>query len=419
MSRWRKPGIVLTALLLLTGTPDRVRAETSWPEFRGPHGDGTADDAKAPLEWSETKNVAWKTPIWGKAWSSPVILDGQVWLTTAPEDGKTMHGICVDQKSGAIVRDLKLFDVAEPQFVHALNGHASPTPAIEPGRVYLHFGAYGTACVDTKTFATIWSRNDLPCNHHRGPGSSPIIHGNLLYLTFDGFDYQYVAALDKQTGKTVWRAEREIDYGTTDGDIMKAYNTPTVIKTGGREQLITPTSKAVLSLDPATGKEIWRVRYQGFSSTARTLYKDGLLYVSSGFGPNGLYAIRPDGQGDVTDTHVVWSARKTIPQKPSPLYHNGLLYLIHDTGVALCMDGKTGDVIWTKRITGQYSASPILVAGRIYLFDQDGMTTVIEPGREYKELARNKLDAGFMASPAVVDGSLYLRTTKALYRIDP
>jgi outer membrane protein assembly factor BamB len=339
-------------------------------------------------------------------------------MTTATEDGKQMFGICVDRESGKVVRDVKVFDVEAPQPIHTLNSYASPTPVIEAGRVYLHFGSYGTACLDTKSGATLWSRRDLPCDHFRGPGSSPILFERLLIVHYDGFDYQYVVGLDKATGKTVWKTDRSNDFGTTDGDFKKAFSTPLVIEAAGRLQLVSAGSKAAMAYDPRTGKELWQVRFEGFSSTARPLFGHGLVFINTGFSKADLLAVRPDGSGDVTASHVVWTLKKGIGSKPSPVLVGDLLYVVHDAGVASSIEAQSGNIVWTHRLSGEYSASPVAAAGAIYFFSQEGSTTVIKPSRVYEELAVNDLAGGIMASPAIAGGALFLRTRSHLYRLE-
>lgn len=410
--------IVLLAIVLLAQT---ALAGQDWPQFRGPQGNGHADARDLPLRWSETENVRWKTPIHGRGWSSPVVLDQQVWMGTATADGREMFGVCVDLESGRILHDRKLFEVAEPREIHFTNTYASPTPVIEAGRVYLHFGSYGTACLNTRSGETVWSRNDLPCHHWRGPGSSPILFRNLLIIHYDGYDYQYVVALDKTTGETVWKTDRDIAYDTDNGDFKKAYCTPSVFEIDGQLQLISPTSKAVVAYDPLTGKELWQVRYKGFSTAARPLFGNGLLLINTGFSKAELYAIRPGGTGDLTDTNVVWKLSRGVPSKPSQLLIDGFIYMVHDDGVASCVDATTGETVWQERIGGAYSASPIYGDGRIYFLNHQGTTTVVQPGRKFQSLAVNQLgddpDDGFRASPAAIDGALILRTRTHLYRI--
>jgi outer membrane protein assembly factor BamB len=402
---------------LLVASSMTVRAGENWPNFHGPNNNNHTDAKDLPLTWSETDNVVWKTPIHDSGWSSPVIWDNQIWLTTATDDGRESFAICVDRESGRILHDLKLFDNENPEDTRKYNSFASPSPAIEAGRVYIHFGSYGTACLDTKTATVVWTRRDLPCRHWRGPGSSPIIYKNLLIVHFDGYDYQYAVALEKTTGKTIWKNDRQVDYGTDDGDIKKAYATPLVIEAAGRMQLISPTSKAALALDPATGDELWRVRYDGFSVAARPIFAQGMLYINTGFPKGAFLAVSPEGAGDLTDK-IVWRANKNVPSKPSSVLVGDSIFSVDDEGVATCLDSKSGETIWNHRIGGKFTASALYSDGRVYLFGEDGKTTVIAPERKYRELAVNELDDGFRSSAAVAGQALFLRTEKNLYRIE-
>ena len=409
---------VLAAPLLFCGL---AGAADQWTEFRGPSGTGHSDSVGLPHEWSETKNVAWKTRIHGRGWSSPVVLGKQVWLTTATPEGRELSVLAIDRDDGHVLFDTKLFDVAKPEDTRQYNSFASPTPVIEEGRVYVHFGSYGTAALDTRTGKAVWTRRDLPCNHWRGPASSPILYKGLLIVQFDGYDMQYAVALDKQTGRTVWKAVRNHDYGTDDGDQKKGFGTPVVIEAAGRAQLISPAAKAVLSLDPLTGQELWRVRYEQHSAAARPLFAHGLVYIDTGFSKADLLAIRPDGRGDVTETHVAWKAIKGIGAKPSPVLVGDLLYAVSDTGgVVTCLDAKTGAEVWQHRVgAAAHSASPLFADGALYFFSEDGTAVALAPGREYLEVGRGKLDEeGVMATPAIAGKALFLRTESHLYRVE-
>lgn len=396
-----------------------LAAQDSWTEFRGPHGNGHAKAAGLPRRWSETENVRWKTAIHGRGWSSPVVRGGQVWLTTATPDGKELSAICVDRESGKILLDRVLFTVEKPEDTKKYNSYASPTPLLVEGRVVLHFGSYGTACLDTKTFETLWERRDLGCNHWRGPGSSPILHGGRAIIHFDGYDQQYVVALELKDGKTAWKTVRSHDYGTNDGDLKKGFATPTVVEVGGVEQLISPAAKAVFAYDPKTGSEIWSVRFSNHSAAARPFAGHGLLFISTGFSKGELLAIRPDGKGDVTGTHVVWKADKGVGSKPSPILAGDVILSVADQGgVALCLEAKTGKELWRERIAGGFSASPVAADGVIYFFDEAGAGVVLEPGPKCNVLQKNVLEKGCMASPAVAGKALYVRTESHLYRIE-
>ncbi len=404
-----------------------IRVDAQWPQFRGPEGLGTAGSAKVPLTWSEGSNVRWKTAIHGRAWSSPIVIGNQVWVSTATPDGRELSALALDLASGKVLHDLKLFQVEKPQFAHAFNTYASPTPVAEPGRVYVTFGSPGTAAIDTRTGKVLWERRDLECNHFRGAGSSPIIFRNLLIMHYDGSDVQYITALDKNTGKTVWTTPRSIDFKDltpegkpkADGDFRKAFATPHIVDVGGQPLLLSLGGKASYGYDPMTGKERWRLEERGsHSASTRPVTGLGMVFYPSGFDSTQLLAIRPDGAGDVSATHVVWRFARGVPNKPSVLFVDGLIFMVNDTGVASCVDAKSGTLVWQSRVGGTFSASPIYAAGRIYLFDEDGKTTVLEAGREFKVLAENQLDNGFMASPAVAGDSLILRTSKDIYRID-
>ena len=393
-------------------------AQDPWPQFRGPAGDGQSQAVGLPLHWSDTQHVRWQTPIHGRGHSSPVIWGDQVWLTTATPDGHEMFAVAVDRNSGKVLLDLKLFDVQNPQPAHALNSYASPTPVIEAGRVYMHFGTYGTACLDTETGRPIWVRRNLHCNHFRGPGSSPFLAGDLLVLVFDGFDVQYLVALDKRTGKTVWKTDRSTDFGTLDGDMRKAYCTPITLDLDGRTLLISPGAKAAMAYELLTGKEVWKIRYAGFSNTSRPVCGLGLVFINTGFGNSELWAVRPDGHGDVTSSHVVWKFKKGVPQKPSPLLIGERIFFVSDGGLATWLTAKTGEKIWQERIGGQFSASPLYADGRIYCCSHDGKTTVLAAADTFRVLAENSLSDGFMASPAVSGKALFLRTKTRLLRIE-
>lgn len=419
----RLPFFLITAISIAALAP----VSGQWPQFRGPEGLGTAPGANPPLTWSEAKNVRWKTAIHGKGWSSPVILDNQVWLTTATEDGRELSALALDHETGRILHDLKLFQVEKPQYAHPFNSYASPTPVMERGRVYVTFGSPGTAAIDTKTGKVLWERRDLECNHFRGAGSSPIIFRNLLIMHYDGSDVQYLVALDKRTGKTVWKTDRSIDFKDldkngqpmADGDLRKAYATPHVITVNGQPLLISLGAKAAYGYNPRTGEELWRLEERtSHSTSSRPLFAFGMVFYTTGWATGQVLAIRPDGRGDVTESHVVWRVTRGASRKPSLLLVDDLIYVINDGGILNALEAKTGQVVWTNRIGNAFSASPVAAAGRAYFFDEEGQTTVIQAGREFKVLATNTLDDGVMGSPAIADGAMFLRTKTHLYRIE-
>jgi outer membrane protein assembly factor BamB len=390
--------------------------QANWPELLGPHGNGHADAKRLPLTWSESKNVRWKTAIAGQGWSSPVIWGKQVWMTTALDEGKSLRAICVDKATGKVVHDVEVFAIERPDQKNKFNSYASPTPVIEEGRVYVSFGNYGSACLDTATGKPIWVNQSLNLDHKEGPGSSPILYKNLCILNCDGMDRQYVVALDKMTGQVVWKTDRTTDFGGRDRDLRKAYSTPTVIRVDGRELLLSIGAFRFFAYEPMTGREVWSVgTYPGFSTISRPQFAHGLVYISTGYMKADLLAVHPTGSGDVTGSNVAWKFTQGVPCKPTPVIVGDYLLMTSDNGIARCLNAKTGEQYWQARLGSAYSASPLYAAGRVYLFSEKGETHVLEAGRELKVLAENQLDGKFMASPAVSENKLYLRTDTHLY----
>jgi outer membrane protein assembly factor BamB len=417
-------------------------ANESWTEFRGPTGQGHSATGNVPLEWSETKNVRWKAVIPGQGHSSPVILGDRIWMTTAivkmatPEEKEkrlagdkmikklnlakdaSLRAICIDRTSGEVLYNIELLNSKNPIPVHSLNSYASPTPVLEKGRLYCHFGAMGTVALDTDTGKVIW-RREFKINHSVGPGTSPIVWKNLLIIQCDGMDVQYVVAVDKETGKTVWKTKRSGKLSDT-ADFKKAFCTPIVVQQGDRPLLISPGADWVYGYDVRDGSEVWRIKYGklGFSTVPRPVTGHGMAFICTSFMSSRLLAVRLDGKGDVTKSAVAWHFDKQVPKKSSLLLVGSELYMVSDNGVATCLDAKTGKLHWRQRLGGDFSASPLFADGRIYFLNQDGETTVVQPGTTFKKLATNKLAGAHMASPAVVGDAIYLRTDRALYRIE-
>ena len=406
------------AILLALPLGFAATAAENWPDFRGPGMDGQSDAKELPLEWSEKQNVRWKTAIAGRGWSTPVIWGEQVWLTTATSDGKELYALCVNKASGEVTQRIKVFEIARPEPVNATNSYASPSPVIEAGKVYVHFGTYGTAAINSETGSIIWKRTDLKLDHKEGPGSSPVLFGNSLILTCDGADVQYLIALDTANGETKWQTKRSVNFGFFPGDMRKAFSSPIIAQVGGQPQLITTAAQSAYGYDPESGKEIWRFGYGGFSNASRPVVGQGMMFLNTGYMKPHILAVKLGGSGNITDSHLAWSQTAAAPNKPSPLLVGDLFYMVSDGGVASCLETKTGEAVWTKRLGGSFSASPIHAAGRIYISDQDGKTFVFQPGRKYKQLAVSKLDDGCMASPALSGKAIYLRTKTCLYRIE-
>ena len=419
---------LLSATVIVFGS---FQASADWPEFRGPTGDGhvTGKTVGLPLHWSETQNVKWKTAIPSEGISTPVIMDGQVWLTSATPEGHDFFVICVDAETGKVRFNEKVFHSDNPESLgngKGMNTYATPSAVVEPGRVYVHFGSFGTACLDAKTAEVLWKREDLPCRHYRGPSSSPLLFENLLILTFDGANLQYHAALDKRTGKTVWKTDRTAIWNdehltgqmARDGDHRKAHSTPLIVTAGEQPMMLSPGAKAAYGYDPRTGRELWKVRHEDYSVAPRPLFDRGVAFMLTGFTKRELWAIKTDGKGDVTDTHIKWKLKRGVGRYASPILVDGLIYTASDESFITCLEAATGNVVWTERVGGKFAASPIYGDGRLYFPSQEGATLVVKPGRTLQVLATNTLATGCMASPAVSRKALYLRTKTHLHRIE-
>jgi len=419
----------LPSILILLGFSS-FAAVKDWPDYRGPTCDGHAPASGLPLTWSETNNVKWKTEIPYRGWSTPVVMDGQVWLTTATVEGHDFYVLCVDAETGKLLFNEKLFHSDNPEPLGngaSMNCYATPSPVIEPGRVFVHFGRFGTACLDTKTDKVLWKREDIQCRHYRGASSSPVLFNNLLILTFDGVDKQFHIALNKKTGQTVWETNRSVAWNdenvpgpmARDGDLRKAHSTPLIVTTGGKPLMISAGAKAAYGYDPLTGHELWRVEHPDYSVAPRPLFDHGTTYIVTGLSKKELWAVKTDGQGVVTDTKVSWRlADRHVGKYASPLLVDGLIYMAAEDNYVTCVDAATGKVVWTEFIGGKYAASPVYADGRLYFFSQQGTTTVLKPARSFQALATNTLSDGFMASPAVAGRAFFLRTKSNLYRIE-
>lgn len=420
-----------------------LSARADWPQFRGPSGQGIAPDSKVPLTWGK-ENVRWSVDIPGIGWSSPVVQGDVVWLATAVETKPTpeqieaqykrsqldrkkfqrrqvagsvsLRVLALDRNSGDVIRNTELALVDGPEAIHVGNSYASPTPVIDGDRLYVHFGIYGTFCLDRDTHNVIWKRA-IPVFYSVGVGSSPVVHGDHIILVCDGVDKQFVIALDKRTGETAWKKERP-PFRNADGQHRKAYSTPLLISHKGQYQLIIPGAQWIVSYDPATGDEIWRVDHgAGFSTIPRPVYADGVVYTCTGFGQSELLAIRVGGVGDVTKTHVLWKEKSQIPKNPSPLLVDGLLFVISDNGIATCLDAKSGSTRWRQRISGNYSASPIYANGHFFMLNMEGKISAVKTSVESTEPVESNIGEQVMASPAVLKDSVLLRTRHKLYCI--
>jgi outer membrane protein assembly factor BamB len=386
--------------------------QADWPQFRGPTGQGHSSEPGLPVEWSETRNIVWKVPLRGRGWSSPVISNGRVWMTTsiAEAGSASLRALAIDVATGRELLNVEVFRLPNANLKNPKNSHASPTPIVEGDRVYVHFGGDGTAALDASSGAVVWAKK-FPYASQHGSGGSPVLYRDLLIFSGDGHYEAWVIALDKRTGDVKWKTERRKPFD-------QAYTTPLVISVDGRDQVVSVGAYRAAAYDAATGREIWMVRYdEGFSNVPRPVFAHGLVYITTGFFQPAVLAVRPDGTGDVTATHIAWSMTRGAPFTPSPLAVGDELYVISDLGVLTCVDAKTGTLHWQERVGGNHSASPIFADGRIYILSEEGVATVIAPGRTFQKLAVNELDGATLASMAVAHGSIFIRSLTHLYRI--
>lgn len=399
---------VVAAWLLTITTA--AASQQDWPQFRGPGGQGHSAATGLPTNWNEAQNVLWKAAVSGLGWSSPAVAGGRIWVTTATgQRDVSLRALAFDFETGREVVNVEVFQVKSARAINAKNSWASPTPIVENDVVYVHFGADGTAALTTAG-EIIWKAR-FPYESQHGGGGSPVLHGDVLIFSCDGSDTAFVVALDKRTGKVRWKTPRRYPAD-------QAYSTPLVIRVGDRDQVVSVGAYRAAAYDPESGKEIWRVSYaDGFSNVPRPVYGHGLVYIATGFQQPTLIAVRPDGTGDVTKTHVAWTLGRGAPLTPSPLLVGDELYVVSDGGVVSCLDARSGTIHWQERFGGTYSASPIFADGRIYFLSEQGVAIVAAPGKELRRLAANALDGSTLASMAVAGGSIIVRTDRHLYRI--
>ena len=415
-------GIVLIIFLIQNIA---VAQQDNWTHFRGSNLDGIANVENLPVKFDANTNIKWKTEIPGRGLSSPVVYGNQIWTTTASTDGKELYAVCHDFDTGKLLHRIKLFTPDSIIRKHAINSYATPTPSIENGFLYTNFGSLGTACLNTSNGSVIWTRADLECNHVQGPGSSSILYKNLLILHYEGTDVRFLVALDKSTGKVVWKTNRpEEPYIPLPNIGKKAYITPIIIKVKGRDMLISNGSAVCIAYDPLNGEEIWRVVRGAESTVAMPVYENGIVYLYSGFmlKEDGtkfseLLAINPDGAGDITETNIIWRKEVEPMQLLTPVINDGLIYTIDTKNVMLCIDAKTTEEVWTMKLKDKFNSSPILADGRIYFSSVRGEVLVIEEGRELKILASNQMDGEIWATPAILRNSIIIRTTEGLVRV--
>ncbi|WP_319501557.1 PQQ-binding-like beta-propeller repeat protein [uncultured Draconibacterium sp.] len=397
--------------------------QQNWTHFRGSNMDGHANVETAPLHWSDTENVVWKVPVKGLGWSSPVVYDDRVWVTSAEKDGHEFYLFCFDLETGKLLNEQTIFTAEDPQRIHGTNSYATPTPCVDEGHVYVHYGSFGTACVDTKNFEVIWKRDDMPCDHMQGPASSPILYKDKLIVHLEGTVDPYVIALDKKTGETIWKSVRPKEiYDTLEPVYRKSYQTPIVITVNNRDLLISNSAYMCFAHDVTTGEVVWSFKYGYDSTVSQPLFYNGLVFVNSGWiFLDGVpyftrqYAIDPTGEGDVTETHQVWMYEDEVPQIPTPVIVDGKMYMVHDRGMVTCLDAMTGEVIWKEKLRGNFNSSPIYAGGNIYFINVKGFCTIIKPGDSFQKVAENDIGETVKAVPVFVGNKMLLRSQNHLF----
>jgi outer membrane protein assembly factor BamB len=394
-------------------------SETEWPQFRGPTGQGLSAAKNVPLEWDATTHVAWKVETSGKGWSSPVLSQGKLYFTSAVTAATgsetTLHTFCYDAADGHLVWDTEIFqpDAESVAAMHRKNSPASATPIVSNGKIYVHFGHMGTAALDL-TGKVLWRQTELKYSPQHGNGGSPALVGDELIFSADGNPEPFVAALDAATGAVRWKTPRN-----TTAKKLFSFCTPLAITVDGKAEVISPGSGFVGAYDPQSGAELWRVNYgEGYSVVPRPIYAHGLLFLSSGFDAPVLYAIRPEGAiGDATATNVAWTHRKGAPLTPSMVAIGDELYYVSDNGIAACADAETGSIYWSERLGGDFSASIVAAEGRLYCLNESGVGFVLKAGKTFELLAKNDLGEHTLASYAVEDGALFIRSEDHLWKI--
>ncbi len=406
-----------TCLALFVTACGLVRGE-NWTRFRGPNGQGVSSEVDLPVTWSATDNVVWKTKIPGNGWSSPIVLDEHVFLTTATEAGVSCRVICVNRNDGSIAWNTEVHrQVTGPK--RQQNSYATPTPVTDGKQVYAVFYD-GTAVAVDFAGKLVWKNSEVQFYSLHGLGASPLLADDQLVMPFDGssreenqvgwkipWDQAVVLSLDAATGKVKWKGTR--------GESRVGHVTPILVDDGA--QIVSAGGDRVQGFDARTGKRIWSIYSQGEGVTPSPVVGDGLIFTSSGFEDPTIRAIRPGGEGDITNTHIAWEQKKGVPVLASPLYVQPYLYTITRDNVLHCIEAATGEVVWLERLTGVHSASPVFADGRIYVMSEDGVTLVLRPGPKYDEIARNSIGETCLASMAVSQGRFYIRSAEHLYCI--
>ncbi len=414
-----------------------------WWQFRGPNSGHSAASA-LPLRWDDFfHEPQWKTHIPGKGWSSPIVVGDRIWLTSAEvealaKDSEADHlaqlplgsrdlsadaavklfAVELDAQTGELLRRIDLFSRDAPPTIHLMNSYASPTPTTNGRQLFCHFGALGTACIDLTSGQVLWKRQ-LFVEDITGGAASPVLWSSCLILACDGADQQFLVALDQATGETRWQVARP-NIAAVDDSQRRAFSTPLIVHSAGHTQLISMSAQWLISLNPLDGSEWWRAHVGlGYSAVPTPVFdgRNDRVFVCTGFPKAELVAVDTTGSGDVTDSAILWRYSRQVPEVSSPLLVGRELYLASTAGVASCLDAETGTLHWQERIGGNFTASPLFCDGRIYLTSNSGVTTVIQPGKTYVELATNEMFGETFSSLGIYRDRLLIRTNPFLFCI--
>ncbi len=410
--------------LTMTGIISTLANGEEWGRFRGPTGQGVSTETNLPIAWSSSDNIAWKTPIPGEGWSSPIVWGDRVFVTTTTEEGKSCHVICVDRKSGVILWDQEVFQ-QEIRPKRKDNSYATPTPVTDGEYVFAVFGSGGIAGL-TVDGTLKWKNQEVSFFSKHGLSASPILHGDSLIMPFDGssdgeddllgfkkgWDGATILCFEKTSGKVKWQAKRGLS--------RLAHVTPMIIDVNGASQLVSAAGDVVQGHRIENGELVWTIRSQGEGVTPSIVKGKDYVYTCSGFEKPTIRAVRLGGSGDVTQTHIAWEQTEGVPSIASLLYIEPYLYSVTDAGVLSCFEASTGRAVWKKRVQGKHTSSPIYADGRIYLLSElEGESILIQPGPEYKELGRNRLDEVCKGTMAISRGNLFIRSANHLFCIGP
>ncbi len=400
----------------VSAAPDLRAADGDWPWWRGPQADGKSaagkGQAEPPTEWSESKNVIWQAEVPGSGHASPIVAGDRVFVATADEGAKKQMLLCFDRKDG---KEAWRTVVHAGGFMrkHSKNSQASATPACDGNRVFtafIHADALHVTAIDLDG-TLVWQKEAGRFQSEHGYGSSPVLYKSLVIVCGDNAGSSFLAALDRETGEIVWRKPRQRPgrHGN--------YATPIVAQLAGKPQLLLAGHGQLVSHDPASGDLLWYCKGPAEVAACTVACSDKLVFASAGYPQKEILAVRADGSGDVSGTHVVWRASKGVTYVPSPIYDQGRLYVINDQGVASCFGAEDGSLLWQERLGGNFSSSPILTGGKLMATNEKGVTHVLEASDTFQRLGENTLgDSGF-ATPAVAGGRLFLRSGDQLYCI--